>query len=142
MEYAFWDSSALVPLCVRQKPTPAVEALVIKYGIVVWWATPVEMQSAFSRLLRVGQLTPKQLVGSQIRMEKIRAGWREIQPSDALRVQAQRLLDRFPLKSADALQLAAALAWRSGRPNGRAFLSGDNVLLEAARNLGFTAIAP
>lgn len=93
MEYAFWDSSALVPLCVQQKPTPAVEALVIKYGIVVWWCTPVEMQSAFARLLRVGQLTPKQLVGAQVRMERIRAGWREIQPSDTLREQAQRMLE-------------------------------------------------
>lgn len=142
MEYAFWDSSALVPLCVQQKPTPAVEALIAEFNIVVWWCTPVEMQGAFARLLRIGQLTPKQHVGAQVRMEKIRGGWREIEPSDALRDQAQRLVERYPLKSADALQLAAAMAWRSGRPNGRAFISGDNQLLDAARHLGFNGVAP
>jgi predicted nucleic acid-binding protein len=141
MEYAFWDSSALVPLCVQQKPTPAVKALVIKYSMVVWWSTPVEMQSAFSRLLRMGQLTPKQFVGAQVRMERIRNGWREIQPGDQLREQAQRLVERFGLKAADALQLAAAQTWRSGKPNGRAFIAADKQLLDAALQLGFSGIA-
>ncbi len=141
MEYAFWDSSALVPLCVQQKPTSTIEALVIKYGMVVWWCAPVEMHSAFSRLLRMGQLTSRQLVAAQVRLEKIRSGWREIQPSDSLREMAIRLVDRFPLRSADALQLAAALAWRSGKPDGRAFISGDQQLLNAARQLGFNGIA-
>ena len=44
---------------------------------------------------------------------------------------------RFPLKAADALQLAAGLAWTSGRPRSRAFISGDTQLLEAAGQLGF-----
>ena len=70
----------------------------------------------------------------------MRSQWREISPSLAIRDQAERFLERFPLKAADALQLAAAFAWTSGRPRARAFLSGDAQLLEAAGLLGFQAI--
>jgi predicted nucleic acid-binding protein len=61
-------------------------------------------------------------------------------PSDSLRDEAERLIDRFPLRAADALQLAAALSWCIGRPKGRVFISGDRQLLDAARELGFHVI--
>ena len=140
MESAFWDSSALVPLCVEQEATPAAEALAEKYKMVVWWVAPVEIRSAFARLLRVGQMTPRGLVEAQIALENLRAAWREITPGPALREEAERLVERFSLRAAGALQLAAALAWRMGRPQGRVFVSGDLLLLEAARQLGFNGI--
>jgi predicted nucleic acid-binding protein len=61
-------------------------------------------------------------------------------PSDSLRDEAERLIDRFPLRAADALQLAAALSWCIGRPKGRVFIAGDRQLLDAARELGFHAV--
>jgi predicted nucleic acid-binding protein len=137
MEPAFWDASALVPLCVLQQATPRAESLSKKFGVVVWWAAPVEVHGAFARLLRVGQLTSTGNVQAQVVLAELRSKWREICPDPSLRDQAERLLDRFTLKAADALQLAAALAWTSGRPRMRAFISGDAQLLEAARHLGF-----
>jgi predicted nucleic acid-binding protein len=140
MEPAFWDSSSLVPLCVNQQATPDAAALNRQYSKVVWWVAPVEMHGAFARLLRMGQLTSNQNVGAMVRFEKLRANWREISPASELRDRAERLLDRFPLRSADALQLAAALAWASGKPGTRKFISGDAQLLEAATQLGFQVI--
>lgn len=140
MEPAFWDSSALVPLCVQQLGTPAAQAMLQRYSIMVWWAAPVEIGGSFARLLRMGQLTSNQHVGAQVRLDRLRSQWREIAPNPSLRDQAERLLDRFPLKAADALQLAAALAWTSGRHRTRAFLSGDAQLLDAAAQLGFHAV--
>jgi predicted nucleic acid-binding protein len=140
MEYAFWDSSALVPLCVKQQTTPAIGALAAQYRMMVWWAAPVEMRGAFARLLRMKQLSNREHVEAQISLEKLRSSWREVVPNDELRHQAERLAERFTLRAADALQLAAALAWRLGKPNGRAFISGDAQLLQAARQLGFHAI--
>ena len=137
MEPAFWDASALVPLCVQQIATPSAQAAGKIYSVVVWWATPVEIRSAMARLVRMGLLTPNQHVGAQARLAELRSKWHEISPDPSLRDQAERLLDRFTLKAADALQLAAALAWTSGRPRARAFISGDAQLLEAARQLGF-----
>ena len=85
-----------------------------QYGMAVWWATPVEMRSAFERLLRMGQLTPSEYADAGTRLEKLRRGWRELQPSEALRAQAETFLMSHPLKAADALQLAAALTWCAG----------------------------
>ena len=140
MEDAFWDSSSLVPLCVTQPSTPVAERLSALYGMVVWWATPIEMLGAFARLVRMGRLTSGGQTAAQLELENFRQVWQEVDPSNELREQAGRLLDRFPLKAADAQQLAAALIWCLRRPAGRAFISGDSQLLEAARELGFLAI--
>jgi predicted nucleic acid-binding protein len=88
----------------------------------------------------MGQLTPNGHVQAQVTLEKLRSIWQEVDPSEKLREQAEWLVDRFPLKAADAQQLAAALAWCIGRTKGRAFISGDSQLLDAARQLGFHAI--
>jgi predicted nucleic acid-binding protein len=140
MDYAFWDASALVPLCVTQRATPVVEALSAQYSLAVWWSTPVEMRGAFARLVRMGQLTPNGQVQAQVTLDRMRSDWLEVDPSEPLREQAERLVDRFPLKAADAQQLAAAMAWCIGRSKGRVFISGDSQLLEAARQLGFHGI--
>jgi len=108
--------------------------------MVVWWAAPVEIRGAFTRLIRMGQLTSNQNVGAQVRLQGLRSKWLEISPYPALRDRAESLLDRFPLKAADSLQLAAAILWSSGKPRGRVFLSGDMQLLQAAEALGFLAI--
>jgi predicted nucleic acid-binding protein len=79
------------------------------------------------------QLTSNGQVQAQVTLDALRENWREIRPSDEIRDRAKRLLDRFPLRAADALQLAAALAWASGKPS-------DAQLLDAARQLGFQAI--
>jgi predicted nucleic acid-binding protein len=140
LDEAFWDSNALVPLCVRQKATPAVQALSAVYGTAVWWAAPIELRGAFARLIRMRQLTLAEHVEAQVRLERMRRIWHEVYPSEQLREQAERLVDRFPLKAADAQQLAAAMTWCLGRPRGRVFISGDSQLFDAARELGFQTI--
>jgi predicted nucleic acid-binding protein len=141
MQRAFWDSSALVLLCVQQQATHIAETLSRKYEVVVWWAAPVEICSAFSRLARMGQLSVAGQVQAREVLHRLRVKWREIAPAARVRDHAEQLLDRFPLKAADALQLAAAMAWCGGRPRSRVFLSGDAQLLEAASQLGFRAVA-
>jgi len=140
MEDAFWDSSSLVKMCVQQQSTPVVRALSAQYRIAVWWSTSVEMRSSFARLLRMGQLTPNGMVEAQVALERLRSVWREVQPKEQVREQAERLVDRFPLKAADAQQLAAALIWCRSRPQNRVFISGDAQLLDAARQLGFQTV--
>ena len=141
MTPAFWDTSALVPLCVQQQPSQAVRQLLEQHEIAVWWATPVEMRSAFERLLRMSQLTASGHAAAGVRLEKLRRGWRELQPSEALRSQAETFLMSYPLKAADALQLAAAWIWSSDNPQTCAFITGDAQLLEAARQVGFQIVA-
>jgi predicted nucleic acid-binding protein len=63
--------------------------------------------------------------------------WFVIQPSDRLRAKAAHLVERYDLRAADALQLAAALEWCQDAPQGRVFLTADQKLREAAILAGF-----
>jgi len=98
------------------------------------------MRGAFARLVRKQQLTPNQRVQALVRLEQLRRDWLEVEPSEELRDRAESLIDRFPLKGADAFQLAAAWVWCLGRPRNRPFISGHAQLLDAARQLGFQSI--
>jgi hypothetical protein len=115
--------------------------LLKQYQIVVWWSTSVEMRSAFERLLRMGQLTAPEHAAAGLRLNRLRRGWRELQPNEPLRSQAEIFLVSYPLKAADSLQLAAAWIWSAGTPQSCIFISGDAQLLEAARQLGFQIVA-
>ena len=136
---AFWDTSALVPLCVRQGITPRALALYKSYEVVVWWAIPVEIASALACLLRMRQIDSGDWAKACKLAKSLADSWSVIQPSHALRAQAARLVDRYDLRAADCLQLAAALEWCEGVSQGRVFLTADQRLRAAARLNGFDA---
>lgn len=139
-EAAFWDTSVLVPLCVREQSTDSARELLATYRLVAWWATRIEMHSALARIARMGLLSADEYVEAKQRAEDLRKSWTEVQPSETVRKLAEGLLDRFPLRAADSLQLAAALTWCRESPQDRAFLCADKQLLEAARRTGFHAV--
>ncbi len=139
-EPAFWDTSALVLLCAQQKGSGTAERLSARHSIVVWWAAPVEIRSAIARLVRMGLLPPAENRQARERADGLRESWREIEPHEEVRRVAESLLDRFALRAADSLQLAAALNWCRQRPRHHGFISGDKQLLAAAGVLGFQAI--
>jgi predicted nucleic acid-binding protein len=62
---------------------------------------------------------------------------KEILPSANVREIAFEQLKRFPLRAADALQLAAALVWCGERPRGRWFVCADRRLAAVAVEAGF-----
>ena len=66
--------------------------------------------------------------------------WSEIQPTDEARRRAERLLFRYDLATADALQLASALLWCGDDPRMAIFVSQDNRLRLAPRRGGFTVL--
>jgi hypothetical protein len=59
---------------------------------------------------------------------------------EAPRLSAETLLARHPLRAADSLQLAAALAWREGHPGAASFVTLDRRLKEAAAIEGFRTL--
>jgi len=136
---AFWDTSALVPLCVRQRVTPGAIALYKVHDAVIWWATPVEIASALARLVRMKQLDPSDWTRARELAKRLADSWSVIQPSDVLRAKSAQLVDRFDLRAADSFRLAAALEWCEDAPQGRVFLTADQKLREAARLSGFDA---
>ncbi len=140
METAFWETSALVPLCIPKQASALLHQFAHRHPPVVWWATSVEAQSAFARQLREGELSAEEHAHALKQLGVLKRKWREVQPSDSLRVLAGELVERYPLRAADALQLAAAYTWSAHRPFNRHLISGDKRLIGAAQSIGFRVI--
>src|SRR5215813_2801400 len=104
---AFWDASAIAPLCCSQPATNRGRKLLRETRrMVVWWGTPVEARSAFARLARDGQLSDAEQAKAIRLLAQLRESWDEIQPSEKVRPIAGELPDRYGVRAADAMQLA------------------------------------
>lgn len=135
---AFWDSSALIPLCILQTQTAGAKALYKRFGIVVWWATPVEIVSGLTRLQRMGEIDRNHFSIGKQRAQDLSNIWDSLEPSSTTLTQACSLLEAHPLRAADALQLAAALENCEHIPVGNVFVTADLRQAEAARLCGFS----
>jgi predicted nucleic acid-binding protein len=134
----FWDSSAIVSLCVEETATDRVRALVKQDPeVAIWWATPVECASAVARLEREAALTPAEAAEAFHRLDLLARAWFEIEPHDELREIARRLLRVHPLRAGDALQLAAAYLAAERRPPTLEVVTLDDRLRQAALKEGF-----
>lgn len=138
---AFWDSSALVPVCIDEQASARARILLRAFVPVVWWASSVEIYGAICRLHRNQEIRDREKQAAIARLRRISLGWREMLPDDRVRDLASDSLEKYSLRAADALQLAAALAWCQQRPSRRNFITADQRLAEAARSVGFSVLA-
>jgi predicted nucleic acid-binding protein len=137
----FWDTSAIVPLLVNEPSTRTVRALLDEdASVLVWWATRAECISALHRQIREGSLNLEDERKARQALQHLASAWSEVQPTEALRSTAERLLAVHPLRAADAFQLAAALQWCRQQPTNRTVVSFDARLRDAAYKEGFTIV--
>jgi hypothetical protein len=137
----FWDASAIVPLMVPEASSePLLRLLEQDPDLVVWWGTPVECASAVARLEREGAMTVTDAAAALERLRSLATGWHEVQPVDPVRAMAVRLLRLHPLRSADGLQLAAAIVAAEHEPSSLEFVGLDERLNEAASREGFRVV--
>ena len=139
----FWDTSAIVSLCVNEPSSSTVKVILVEDpSMVVWWATRTECVSAFIRQVREGGLSVASNRKARQILGTLAKTWSEIQPSETIRGMAERLLAVHALRAANAFQLAAALQWCQGRTVDMFFVSFDTRLLEAGYKEGFTLLPP
>ncbi len=137
----FWDSSAIIPLCLKEQMSETVKRLIKSdEDLVVWWTTRVECLSALSRRRREGTLSINSELKAKSVLSVLSAEWSEMQPGELVRQRAERLLAIHPLRSADAFQLAAALMWAQENPQDLEMVCLDQNLREAAHKEGFTIL--
>ena len=134
---AFWDSSALVPLCIREAGSRQAQLHLRKFDLVVWWGSLVEVHSAICRLHRAKEISDANKQGAVARLRLLSRAWREVLPDDQIRELASESLDKYSLRAADALQLAASLVWCLKQPSRRNFICADRRLAQAADAIGF-----
>ncbi len=102
----FWDSSAIIPLCLKEPASDLVKNLAEEDGdLVVWWTTRVECLSAMARRRRERVLAIPAERRARAALSALAGEWSEIQPTELVRVRAERLLMVHSLRAADALQL-------------------------------------
>ena len=136
----FWDSSALVSLCVEESFTSRAEALYREDPqLGVWWASPIECASAFARLRREGGIELAEEEEARAVLAALSERWHEVQPSETVRKNALRLLRLHTISTGDALQLAAAMTW-AGTPAEGELVTFDARLADAARLEGFKVL--
>jgi uncharacterized protein len=134
----FWDASAIVPLLIAEVSTRRLQAFASRDpAMVVWWGSEIECTSALARLERDGALDPKGIALAFERLKQLAAEWHEVDPTDVVRETAARFLRVHPLRSADALQLAAAFLAAERRPASLEVVTLDDRLGAAARKEGF-----
>ena len=133
----FWGSSAMVPQLVSESSSGVMAAL-LRYdlAVVLWWASPVECQSAIYRRYRDGALPEAALTRLRTLVRHVDF----VVPSNRVRDRAGRMLAAHPLRAGDALQPAAALVWCEEAPQGDSFVSLDDRLRGPARREGFDVL--
>jgi uncharacterized protein len=137
----FWDASAIVPLLITETTTKPLQGLAHSDpAMLVWWATEVECASAIARLEGEDALDPRVVNEAFDRLKRLAEGWHEVDPSDDVREAAVRFLRVHPLRTADALQLAAAFVAAERRPSSLEVVTLDDRLAAAARREGFVLI--
>jgi uncharacterized protein len=137
----FWDASAIVALLIAEPTTRRIQALAATDSVMlVWWGSEVECVSALARLERDGALKAQAIALALERLQRLAAGWHEVDPSDAIRETAVRFIRVHPLRAADALQLAAAFLAAEQRPVSLEIVTLDDRLAAAARKEGFAVV--
>jgi len=140
-EVRYWDSSALVPLCVEEAATERMIRLYRSDPVVVtWWGSEIECASALARLERDGAMVAERVSEALERLRDLRTAWHEVQPSQSVRGTAVRLLRVHALRSADALQLSSAVIASDRDSSAIDIVTLDARLATAARREGFVVV--
>lgn len=135
----FVDTSALVKRYVDETGSGYVRNLVTVADHVFYqsFLSPLEISSAFYRRHRMGELSSEELtLALQAYVDHSHKEYILIPYSEALLNTAGTLLARYPLRTLDAIQFAAALSLRISLAEAALslmFLSADERLLGIAR---------
>ncbi len=140
---AFWDSSAIIPLIIKEDRTDQSIALFKKTKkMLVWEFTQTECFSAICKKEKNGDLSDLFLKEALHSMLQLSGLWNEISPLSALtKSLAKRIISAYGLKTLDSLQLATALVACQEDTKRLTFITYDKGLAKAALKEGFYVIS-
>jgi len=125
----------------RQQETDLLRAMLASdRRLALWWGTRVEAVSAICRLRRTGEIKEHSASRLLREIERLATAAYEVQPIEAVREMACRMLRVHELRAADAFQIAAALVWADGSPSAVGFVCLDQRLRAAAEREGFDVL--
>ena len=108
MDYAYFDTSALIKRYVEELGRREVLTLLRKNQCVVSAVLPVEVRSVLRRRLAEKTLDAKRVPGIVKRLAADRAYWTIIEVSREVLATAESLSGAHPLRALDAIHVASA----------------------------------
>jgi hypothetical protein len=137
----FWDTSALAPLFIDEPTTDECRRVLSEdASVIVWAGASVELISALARLRRTSVGISDLLLAARREVLERWNDWTAVVDLAAVTSRAQRLVDVHPLKTLDAMQLAAAIVASGDRPPSLPLVTNDRPLATAAELEGFQVI--
>jgi predicted nucleic acid-binding protein len=136
----FWDSSALIPLMLDEPESDRMRQLLAEDGVIVTASiTPIEIASVLWRRRHAGKLPVDAHHEADTTFAELSSRWNEVTYSAAVVQAALDVVTRHPLRTLDAMQLAAAIVM-SVTPANLPFVTLDKNLAAAARAEGFLVL--
>jgi len=139
----YFDTSALVKLCVLETGTPLAVALWEGAdALVTSRIADTEVRAVIASAQRIGRIDAAPAAQAMERWLELREGLWMVEVSQAVSERAGALVDRRPLRAADALHLASALtlAADGAEPDRLLVAAWDRRLAAAARAEGLTVL--
>jgi predicted nucleic acid-binding protein len=129
----FLDASALVKRYVREAGSERMQALVRRQPeLVISRLTVVEVPAAIWKRSRAGNLSAAETRRALARFAGDLARLTTVEPRPATIELAAELIERYPLRAYDAVQLASALRWARETGLASCFVCADERLGQAA----------
>jgi len=139
----FWDTSALVPIVVVEPKSPIVRRWMAEdRNVVVWTLTRAELLSALARKRRNTPAAREGLRTARRELLAVWERWAEVESVDLVRHHAERVVERYPLRAAEALQIGAALVAAGQDAASLTFVTLDASQAEAAEAEGLRVLGP
>lgn len=142
----YLDTSALVKLYVREPGTDQMIRLASPsrgHTLAILSLARVEFRASVRRRERTGDVPRDAAEALIAKMESHVHGLYLVQPvTEAVVEEAAALLDRYPLRAYDAVQLAGCLSLRSRLSELPSFVCSDRQLLSAAEHERLTVLNP
>jgi predicted nucleic acid-binding protein len=139
----FWDTSAIIPLWIAEQGSSHARTWYRNDSdVIAWTLTRVEVFSALARRRREAPLAASRLL--TVRRDFIRAWeqWSEVTAIEIVRRHAERIVESYPLRASDALQIGAAIVAAEDDPTAIEFVTFDENLASAAEREGFRVLGP
>ena len=138
----FFDASAVVKRYVREPGSARVKRLLAGREVAISRLSEVEVVSAFARLARENAISITQRDRAFAAFATDLTAWHVVEITSGVTTTALRLLLRHPLRSGDAVQVAAALELQAGLGQPlEGFVTYDRRVIDAARAEQLTVVA-
>ena len=135
---SFWDSSAIVPLCLYETRSANTGRLWKSFARrYVCWITSVEIASAIARSEREHLIDERRRAQAEKQFVALEQQWQLVEFEARIIDLARTFPSAYGLKAGDSIHLASALVWCKENPKNKDFVSADSRLSSAAESAGF-----